>query len=61
MTQVLQLLAFVAAIVGLICFGVHRDKKEHSKPENGQERFDTQQEPGDVPAINRSAAISKLR
>jgi hypothetical protein len=29
MTVALQLLAFIAAIVGLILFGVYRDRKEH--------------------------------
>jgi NADH:ubiquinone oxidoreductase subunit 6 (subunit J) len=31
MTAVLQLLVFVAAIAGLIIFGVYRDKKEHNR------------------------------
>jgi hypothetical protein len=29
MTQLLQLLVFVGAIVGLIAFGFYRDKREH--------------------------------
>jgi|SRR5580700_9330719 hypothetical protein len=30
MTIALQLLVFVAAVAGLVCFGFYRDKKEHA-------------------------------
>jgi len=31
MTAVLQMLVFIAAIIGLIAFGFYRDKKEHDR------------------------------
>jgi hypothetical protein len=30
MTVALQLLVFVAAVAGLVCFGFRRDKREHA-------------------------------
>ena len=61
MTQILQLLAFVAAIGGLLAFGFYRDRKEH---DNGQRSIyfpeHRQEEDEEDKNTHRGAAMSRL-
>lgn len=58
MTAILQLLAFVAVIAGLIAFGFYRDRKEHTDERQQEIYF-----PEDVRADSdehRGAAMSRV-
>ena len=63
MTQVWQLLVFVAAIAGLIAFGFYRDKKEHAPPPKEESAQSSIYFPDDQPDSDRQhrgAAMSRI-
>ena len=57
MTIALQLLVFVAAVAGLVCFGFHRDKKEHA--DQRQSSTSSPDSPEEKPS-HRGAAMSRV-
>jgi hypothetical protein len=58
MTIALQLLVFIAAITGLVCFGFYRDKREHADERQSSITFPAPQEE-DHPS-HRGAAMSHI-
>jgi hypothetical protein len=59
MTQVFQLLAFVASVIGLVAFGFYRDKKEHEGPNDKQTSIYFPETQSERPE-HRGAAMSRL-
>lgn len=57
MTIALQLLVFVAAVAGLVCFGFYRDKKEHA--DETQSSTSSSGPQGEKPS-HRGAAMSRV-
>jgi hypothetical protein len=64
MTQALQLFVFISAIVGLVAFGFHRDKKEHAVPKDDPRQsemfFPEHPKPDRDEREHRGAAMSRL-
>lgn len=60
MTAILQLLAFVGAIAGLIAFGFYRDRKEHTDERQGEIYFPETISATDHEDEHRGAAMSRV-